>query len=232
MRTIIVATPHDRNDYLVKLLLETNNLNVVRIRNQNDLTVEFLDRVSPEYVFFPHWSWLIPNSIYTKFECVVFHMTDLPFGRGGSPLQNLISRGIYETQVSALKCVKEVDAGPIYLKRPLSLHGTAEEILLRVSSVIGEMILYMLANRLYPAEQVGDPIKFERLKPSQGNLLDVGSLSQAFDRIRMLDADGYPSAFIDAGNFRFEFTRASLKSDLIIADVKISIQKKSTKEKI
>ena len=55
-------------------------------------------------------------------------MTDLPFGRGGSPLQNLITRGISKTKISALRCNEEIDAGPIYLKRPLSLHGSAEEI--------------------------------------------------------------------------------------------------------
>ena len=48
-------------------------------------------------------------------------MTDVPFGRGGSPLQNLISRGIYETKISAFRCVAEMDAGPVYPKRPFSL---------------------------------------------------------------------------------------------------------------
>ena len=47
-------------------------------------------------------------------------MTDLPYGRGGSPLQNLIVRGHKHTMISAIKCVKELDAGPIYLKKPLT----------------------------------------------------------------------------------------------------------------
>ena len=38
----------------------------------------------------------------------------------------------------------------------------------------------------------------------------------------MLDCEGYPNAFIENKNFRFEFTRASLKSEKeIIADVRI-----------
>ena len=44
-------------------------------------------------------------------------MTDLPYGRGGSPLQNLIINGHKETMMSALRCVQELDAGPIYLKK-------------------------------------------------------------------------------------------------------------------
>lgn len=56
-------------------------------------------------------------------------MTDLPYGRGGSPLQNLIKRNIENTKISAIKVVKDLDAGDIYLKRDLNLNGTADEIL-------------------------------------------------------------------------------------------------------
>jgi len=55
-------------------------------------------------------------------------MTDLPLGRGGSPLQNLIERGIEKTKISALKVEDGVDTGDIFIKEPLNLKGTAEEI--------------------------------------------------------------------------------------------------------
>ena len=57
-----------------------------------------LDAVAPRYVFVPHWSWIIPEAVWRRFETVVFHMTDLPYGRGGSPLQNMIVRGLAETK--------------------------------------------------------------------------------------------------------------------------------------
>ena len=53
-------------------------------------------------------------------------MTDLPFGRGGSPLENLILRGHTSTVISAIKCAPELDSGDIYLQKPLSLYGSAE----------------------------------------------------------------------------------------------------------
>ena len=55
-------------------------------------------------------------------------MTDLPYGRGGSPLQNLIMMGKRNTKLTAFKCVKKLDSGPIYLKKKLSLDGNLEEI--------------------------------------------------------------------------------------------------------
>jgi methionyl-tRNA formyltransferase len=57
----------------------------------------------------------------------------LPYGRGGSPLQNLIDLGHKDTFVSALKMTEELDAGAIYLKKPLSLEGLAEEIYMMVT---------------------------------------------------------------------------------------------------
>ena len=198
------------------------------ISSPSDLTIENLIQLNPKYIFFPHWSHVIPAEIFEKFDCIIFHMTDLPFGRGGSPLQNLIERGIYETQISALKCAAEVDAGPIYLKRPFSLQGAAEDIYLRASDLIEEMIVEIINTNSQPIEQTGEPTYFRRRKPDQGNLLDIGTLEQAFDMIRMLDAEGYPHAFINVGNFRLEFTRASRKAESVIADVEITLQSKNS----
>ena len=43
-------------------------------------------------------------------------MTDLPYGRGGSPLQNLIANKIYDTKISAIRAEGGIDTGRIYLK--------------------------------------------------------------------------------------------------------------------
>ena len=100
-----------------------------------------------------------------KYECVAFHMTDLPFGRGGSPLQNLILRGFKETVITAFRVTDEWDAGPIYLKRPLSLEGTAQEIFDRASRIIyNDMIPFILMNDIVPAPQTGEVVVFHRIK--------------------------------------------------------------------
>ena len=75
---------------------------------------------STRYIFFLHWSLRVPKKIYASYECVC-HMTDVPYGRGGTPLQNLILRGHSQTKLSALRMVDEMDAGPVYTKKSLSL---------------------------------------------------------------------------------------------------------------
>jgi len=198
-----------------------HSANIFVISKKELFSYDYLNKVSPDYIFFPHYSYQIPEMIYKNFECVVFHMTDLPFGRGGSPLQNLIEKGIYKTKMSAIKVTGEIDAGPIYLKRNFYLYGSAEEIYLRSSQLIYDMIVDIVKNKQKPYPQTGEVTIFKRRKPSDSDIKFLSTLEQVYDYIRMLDADGYPLAYLETDKFRFEFSRASQKCDYIIADVKI-----------
>jgi methionyl-tRNA formyltransferase len=175
-----------------------------------------------DYIFFLHWSHIIPASIYEKHECVLFHMTDLPYGRGGSPLQNLIVRGHTNTKLTALRVSAGLDAGPIYLQQPLSLLGTAREIFLRVGELMFVMIREILSTRPEPQPQVGDPVYFKRRKADDGDIAGLSKLSETYDYIRMLDAEGYPAAFLETAHLRLEFSRASLHPEYLIADVRFT----------
>ena len=93
-------------------LSKDNNIKFVRKRD--DLTHDLLETFKPDYVLFAHWHWLVEDSIHQNYECVVFHAAPLPYGRGGSPIQNLILNGFKTTPVCAIKMIVELDAGPIY----------------------------------------------------------------------------------------------------------------------
>ena len=192
------------------------------INHKEKMNKSYLDSINVENIFFPHWSYIIPEKIYTNYRCIIFHMTDLPYGRGGSPLQNLIVRGHKETIISAIQCVKELDAGPIYLKKPLSLKGSAEEIFMRASRVVEKMIIEILDTDPTPVPQKGEVVNFKRRTPEEGDWSKVQSLDMVFDYIRMLDAESYPPAFINIDKYKLEFTGASQKVDAVYATVKIT----------
>lgn len=222
--SIIIVSNKEWHRKYVKEIATRTNKDVIYIDNKECITYDYLHTLQPEWVFFPHWSYIIPAEVYVNMNCVIFHMTDLPFGRGGSPLQNLIARGIYETKLSALKCTAQLDAGDIYIKQPLSLWGTAEEIYLRAAELTKEMIIQIVKEKPQLYKQQGEPVVFQRRKPSEGDVGELDSLAEIFDYIRMLDADTYPPAFLDMNNLHIEFTRASLKDGHILADAKIFIK--------
>lgn len=193
-------------------------------------THQALMQIQPRYVFFLHWSHKVPNDILNDFACVVFHMTDVPYGRGGSPLQNLIVRGHRATKLTALRMVKDFDAGPVYLNRDLSLEGgSAEEIYMRASRLSAEMIETIITQNPEPTPQTGEPTVFKRCKPAQSAIPQLADLGALHDFIRMLDAEGYPSAFLEVAGFRYEFSRATRYDGRIVADVTITkIEKNET----
>jgi methionyl-tRNA formyltransferase len=190
--------------------------------SQEELTVEALRRLHPRFVFFLHWSHKVPADIIAEFECVCFHMTDLPYGRGGSPLQNLILRGHRDTKLTALRMVEAFDAGPVYLKKPLSLAGSAREILARASMLSAEMIKELLSSPITPVPQIGEPTIFKRRKPSESAIPAVAKSEALYDFIRMLDGEGYPPAFLEHAGFRYEFTNAAFHDGQLSATVSIS----------
>ena len=192
------------------------------ITTPEELTLEALQAIAPRYVFFPHWSHIIRKAIFEAYPCIVFHMTDLPYGRGGSPLQNLIARGHTQTMLSALRVETGLDTGPIYMKVPMPLHGTAEEILLRATPLMASMMASIVSLCLEPIPQVGEPTVFKRRTPADSHAESAPSLEALYDMIRMLDAPNYPPACMDIGAFHLEFTRAALKFESLIADVRIT----------
>lgn len=222
LRTILIASPHQRNDSLEQqLITRLSDRTVVRIRSPHELNMKNLEKLDPEFIFIPHWSWIIPKEVHDQFTCVIFHMTDLPYGRGGSPLQNLIVRGHEETMLTALKCVSELDAGPIYMKRSVPLYGTAEEILARASEIITGMIVEIVQTQPKPTPQKGDVVEFKRRQPKDGNISELDSLTRIYDYIRMLDAEGYPHAFIETPHMHLAFMDAQLSDDCVEARVRI-----------
>lgn len=198
------------------------------IDQPGELIADTVSDLSPRYIFFLHWSWKVPPGVFNNCECICFHMTDVPYGRGGSPLQNLIMRGHRQTKLSALRMVEEFDGGPVYLKEDLSLEGSAEEIFVRASSLAAKMILRIIKDQPEPQPQTEPPTIFKRREAQESRILQLSSLDSLHDFIRMLDAEGYPRAFFEYAGFHFEFSRSTLYSGKIVADVEITpIEKES-----
>lgn len=164
-----------------------------------------------DIVFFPHWSWVVPDEITNKFTCICFHSTPLPYGRGGSPIQNMVLNGHRDTQVVALKMTNQLDAGPIYLRQDVSLIGGGEEVFRRIYQTTISMMKSLLNFLPSPTEQEGDVTIFTRRKSDDSKLDMYHSIDNIFDKIRILDVDDYPSAYIEIGDYKLTFTHPSMR---------------------
>jgi methionyl-tRNA formyltransferase len=222
-RPLLLLSSRPWNSALAYRLGRQLNRPVERIDEPAKLTFEAVAAIDPQWIFVPHWNHQIPQTIWDSWLTVIFHMTDLPYGRGGSPLQNLIQKGHSSTMLSALRCGAGLDTGDIYIKKSLSLHGTAEEIFLRADGLIEQMIEQIVREEPAATPQQGEPVLFSRRTPAQSDLSSCpnGDLNAWYDHIRMLDAEGYPHAFLEVHGMRLEIRRVSQRSDGLYADVKV-----------
>jgi len=220
--TYIIASHHSWSDNALQTIQQRVPGRWVLISESDDLTDERLYDLNPRYIFFTHWSQMVPESLYEKYPCICFHMTDLPYGRGGTPLQNLLLRDKSETVLTAFRMVGELDAGPVYIKTKMPLTGSAQEIYQRASEIAFSMIERIIYENISPIPQKGDVTIFKRRKPSESRIQSPESLRKLYDLIRMVDADGYPRAFIEKDGYRYEFSNANYQKNEIIAQVRIT----------
>lgn len=227
MDNIVIVTIKEWNieNYFKLKFFFGSDYNFHLITDKNELTYSNLKRLNPKFIFFPHWSWIIKEEIYKSFKCIVFHMTDLPYGRGGSPFQNLILNKIYNTKISALKVSKNLDEGDIYLKEDFCIkEGSAQKLFEKISyKIFFEIIPRFLKEELIAKPQNGEVVYFTRRKESQSNILEhkIEDISDIYDFIRMLDAQSYPKAFLHLGNCKMEFSNIKYEGDSLIGTFEV-----------
>ena len=213
---IITKKRWDKNNYL-KLKKNVFVLDKIDIKKINI--------IKPNIIFFIHWSEIIKKTIFNKYVCIQFHSSNLPEGRGGSPIQNQILMNKKNTKISAFKVSKSLDSGPICLQDTLSLKGNAHEIYKQMELKSINMIKKIIkTKKLKFKSQKGRPSFFKRRKPTESeiNFNKTDSISKLYNFLRMLDAPGYPNAFIKSHNFKFIFNEIKKNRNKIEARIEIS----------
>ena len=218
-RYIIVAV----TDYFKKRIKKKN---FYFINQKKRLNLTNIKKINPKIIFFPHWNWKIRDSILNSYLCIGFHATPLPYGRGGSPVQNMIVRGRKVSTVCAIKLESKLDSGPIYLKKNFKLNGRAEIIFEKIYKIIFSMIVTLIKKLPKPKKQLGKIYYFNRRKPDESNIGNLKSLNKVYDHIRMLDTNfkDFPLAFVTTSNLIIKFKYAKKDKNFVIAKALIGIK--------
>jgi len=132
---------------------------------------------------------------------LVANSSNLPKGRGWSPLSWQILEGHSTITVTLFEANSEIDSGPVYIKQEIHLdgHELLPELQNTLSTVIYEMCKKFIAN--YPenvkdfSEQVGEPTYYEK-RTSKDSELDINqTIKDQFNLLRIVDNDKYPAFF-------------------------------------
>ena len=205
-------------------LSNENSLNhrILNIQQKDDLSLDKLEGFQPDLVFFPHWSWIVGSEIYKKYKCIVFHTSPLPFGRGGSPIQNLIKRGYSKSPVSALAMSGGIDDGAIYDQEDISLEGSLSEILKKLNNAVNVIMGRLIEHLPEPIDQNGEVKTFKRLGFKDNEISYEANIEEFYNSIRMLDDPSYPSAYLSLKNVNIEFSKINKESEELFCQVRIT----------
>ena len=234
-KVFFVSKNNSWSNFLFGKLSTLDNIALYGFNDEQfPLSIDIVQSDKPDYIFFFHWSKYISQEIFENYNCISFHTSNLPNGRGGTPIQNQILDGIIKTKVNAIKTCQEIDAGDIFCSEEITLQGSLYDIWHIISNVSFLMIKKIINTSLTSIRQT-DLIRMTPIyqtdltrtlyKRNNNNVIPFDTeknIEGIYRFIQMMDAEKYKNSYIDIGNFRLSFSRAGIKNDNIIADVLIT----------
>ncbi len=147
---------------------------------------------------------IITSKVRKRFRaCLVIHASDVPKGRGWSPLTWQIMEGRNSVTVSMLEAEDNVDSGAVWCKREISFQG--HELLDEMNDVLFHAELQLMdyaIENLYtvqPVPQTGDPSYYRRRTPEDSRLNIHETIAEQFNLLRVVDNERYPAFFEHLG---------------------------------
>lgn len=135
---------------------------------------------------------------------LVVHASDLPRGRGWSPLSWSILEGADRVVLTLFEAADAVDSGPIYLQQELRFEGHELIDELRAAIGRGSQELVLAFADAWPEvpshPQSGEPTFFPRRRPADSQLDPDRTLRESFSLLRIVDNERYPAYFEHAGH--------------------------------
>jgi methionyl-tRNA formyltransferase len=130
---------------------------------------------------------------------IVVHASDLPLGRGWSPLQWQILEGKNEIILTMFEAVAGMDEGPYYLKSVLSLDGSEllTELRKKMATEIINMCIQFIENRsnIIPMEQKGLPTYYRKRNDADDEIDINKTIQELFNHLRIADNNRHPIYF-------------------------------------
>lgn len=135
---------------------------------------------------------------------LVVHESDLPEGKGWSPLTWQVLEGKKKIPVTLFEAAEVIDAGPIYAQEFVELEGTEllSEIKHKQGMVTQKLVLSFIDR--YPdvicSEQYGEETFYPRRTPQDSELDVDKNIAEQFDLLRVCDNERYPAFFVYRGH--------------------------------
>lgn len=172
---------------------------------------------SGDFLFLVSCTEIVPAEVRERFRhTLVLHGSDLPRGRGMSPVVWQVLEGRTEVTLTLLQAADPYDTGDVWAQRTFAAppDALAAEIDAALFAAEIELMDWALAHcdTASPVPQVGEATYYPRRRPADSRLDPDRSLAEQFDVIRVSDPERYP-AFVELRGRRFAVVLRPLDGD-------------------
>ena len=161
------------------------------------------DVLNGDYAFFLSCEKIISKGTMKKNRRnLVVHESDLPKGRGWSPVTWQVLEGMNKIPITLFEADEKIDNGCIYLKDHIELEGheLIDEIRqLQAEKTIDLILRFVDDAKLKCKSQEGEPTFYKRRTPVDSELDANRSISEQFNLLRVADNERYPIFFMQNG---------------------------------
>ena len=103
----------------------------------------------------------------------------------------------------------------------LGLGGTIAEIFSKIAVCVEKLIIKICQENMEPQKQNGAVVSFNRLTYADNELKSEYSIKELYDRIRMVDGEGYKNAYINFGDYKIDLTESQIQNNEIVAKIRL-----------
>ena len=178
-----------------------------RLAEQHDANLYFKASDIPEgdMLFLLGCTSIIPREILQRNKNnLVVHESDLPKGRGWSPITWQVLEGKNRIPIVVFEATEELDAGPIYLKDCIEFNGS--ELLPELKKKQGEKTVELALQLIdmYPnlvgTPQEGKPSVYPKRSRKDDEIDPSKSIAECFNQLRVLNNEEFPAWFSHRGH--------------------------------
>lgn len=201
------------NEYICKLMLDwlAVGYRVLWVHDKKDL-------LPANFCFYLSCSQIVPANILSQYRHnLVVHESDLPRGKGWSPLTWQVLEGKNCIPVTLLEAAEKVDSGVIYAQEWIEFEGHELIDELRAAQAQATIKLCNLFVEGFPQilngarEQTGSETFYPRRCKMDSELDPMQSIVAQFNHLRVVDNHRYPALFC-LNNHRYFLRIEKIKS--------------------
>ncbi len=200
MKKFNITIMSDMNSWINKYIPEL--ISKIEKKHNVNWVHDINDIPNGDFVFYLGCGRIVPPEILARNKHnLVVHESDLPKGKGWSPLTWQILEGKNEIPIVLFEAVEKVDSGKIYAKDVMKFNGLELVEELRKEQAEKTIQLCLKFIHEYPEildkgeEQIGEATYYPRRTPKDSRLDPDKTVREQFNLLRVVDNERYPAFF-------------------------------------